>query len=173
MFYFQSGKGSPENGWTEIGYEEWTPEALLKFYGISIEKAENITSGALALFDGFSAYHGLGKEERELLRLASLLQNIGSTARKEEESPPISREIILTHPPLKGLKLHELKILALIVELQEPSISEKNPCLALEEINIDLSPAFQNKSLTLAAFLQIANALETENHMYLLRVQTA
>lgn len=165
MFYFQSGKGSPENGWTEIGYEEWTPEALLKFYGISIEKAENITSGALALFDGFSAYHGLGKEERELLRLASLLQNIGSTARKEEESP-ISREIILTHP-LKGLKLHELKILALIVELQEPSISEKNPCLALEEINIDLSPAFQNKSLTLAAFLQIANALETENQMYL------
>lgn len=165
MFYFQSGRGSPETGWTEIGYEEWTPEALLKFYGICREKAENTAIGALALFDGLSAYHGLGKEERELFRLAALLQNIGITARREEEAS-INREIILTHP-LKDLKLNELKILALIVELQAPSINEKNISSALEEINTDLSPAFQNKALTLTAFLRIASSLESENQMSL------
>jgi CHAD domain-containing protein len=165
MFYFQSGRGSPENGWTEIGYEEWTPEDLLKYYGINREKAENIMAAALALFDGLFAYHGLGKDERELLGLAALLQNIGSTVRREEETP-ISREIILTHP-LKGLKLNELKMLSLIVELQNPSISEKQLCLTLEEMNTDLSPVFQNKALILTAFLRIANSLENENQISL------
>jgi CHAD domain-containing protein len=165
VFYFQSGRGSPERGWTEIGYEEWTSEALLKYYGIDREKTENIMSIAFALFDGLFAYHGLGKRERELLGLAALLQNIGSTARREEENP-ISREIILTHP-LKGLKLDELKMLALIMELQNPSISEKKLDLALEEINTNLSPAFQNKALTITAFLRIASSLETENQMSL------
>ena len=161
MFYFQSGRGSPESSWTKMGYEEWTPEALLKFYGISREKAENIMAGALTLFDGLSAYHRLGKEERKLLGLAALLQNIGSTSRREEENP-ISKEIILTHP-LKGLKPNELQMLALIMELHDPSINEKQICLALEERNTGLSPAFQNKALTLTAFLRIASNLETEN----------
>jgi CHAD domain-containing protein len=165
IFYFQAGRGSPESGWTEIGYEEWTPEALLKYYGIDREKAENIKSVSIALFDGLSAYHWFGKEERELLGIAALLQSIGSTASGEKEKP-ISREIILTHP-IKGLKLNELQILALIMELQNPSIAEKNLCLALEEIDANLSPAFQNKALTLTAFLRIASSLETENQIAL------
>lgn len=165
IFYFQSGRGSPEKGWTEIGYEEWTPEDLLKFYGIGRERAENIMAGAFALFDGLSAYHGLGKKERELLGFAVLLQNIGNTVSSEEETH-IVREIIFTHP-LKGLKLNELQILALIIELQNPSISEKNLCFALEEIDSNLSPAFQNKALILATFLRVASGLETENQMSL------
>ncbi len=165
IFYFQSGRGSPENGWTEIGYEEWTPEALLNFYGIDREKAENIKSVSIALFDGLSAYHWFGKEERELLGLAALLRNIGSTASGEKEKT-ISREIILTHP-LKGLKLNELQMLALIMELQDPSTDEKNLCLALEEMDTNLSPAFQNKALTLTAFLRIAGSLESENQIAL------
>jgi CHAD domain-containing protein len=165
VFYFQSGRGGPGRGWTEIGYEEWTPETLLEFYGADRERAENTKKGVLALFDGLSAYHGLGKEERELLGLAALLQNIGSTASGEEKTL-ISREIVLTHP-LKGLKLNELKMLALITDLQDPSISEKNLCLALEEINAGLSPAFQNKALTLAAFLRTASTLETGNRRFL------
>ncbi|WP_269848584.1 CYTH domain-containing protein [Methanosarcina horonobensis] len=85
IFYFQSGRGNPEKSWTEIGYEEWSADTLLKYYGISREKAENIMAGSLALFDGLSAYHGLGKKERELLGLAALLQNIGSTVSSREE----------------------------------------------------------------------------------------
>ncbi len=160
-FYFQSGEGGPEKGWTEMGYEEWTPETLLKSYGVEKERAENIKAGALALFDGLSAYHGLGKEEKELLGLAALLQNIGCAASREEKTLT-SREIILTHP-LKGLKLNELKMLALMTELQNPSKSEKNLCLTLEEINKNLSPASQNKALILAAFLRITSMLETGN----------
>ncbi|MDQ1275429.1 MAG: hypothetical protein QG610_1002, partial [Euryarchaeota archaeon] len=164
-FYFQSGRGIPESSWTETGYEEWTPEALLKYYGVSREKAENIMAGALALFDGLSSYHGLGKGERKLLGLAALLQNIGSTVCMEEEIH-IIREIILTHP-LKGLKLNELQVLALTMELQNSSISEKNLSFTLEEIDTNLSPAFKNKALTLTAFLRIASSLETENQMSL------
>jgi CHAD domain-containing protein len=160
IFYFQSARASPESGRTGIGYKEWTPESLLKFYGIGREKAENMMVGALTLFDGLSAYHGLGEEERNLLGLAALLQNIGSTARREEVTLT-SREIILTHP-IKGLKPGELKMLGLITELQDPSISEKNLSHALE-INTYLSPAFQSKALTLTSFLRIASTLETEN----------
>lgn len=161
MFYFQSGKGSPGSDWTKLGFEEWTPEALLNYYGIGREKAENIMAGALALFDGLSAYHGLGKEERKLLGLAALLQKIGNTACRKEETL-VSREIILTHP-LEGLKLNELQMLALIMELQDPLICEKNLCLTLKEMDTNLSPAFQNKALTLTAFLRIAGSLETES----------
>ena len=154
-FHFQSGRGEPHKGWTEMGIEEWTPEALMKLYGVNRERAENIRAGTLALFDGLSAYHGLGKEEKELIGLAALMQNIGSTASGEKETR-ISREILLTHP-IKGLKLNELRILALIIELQDPEINEKKLSLILEEKNTGLSPAFQNKVLILTAFLRIAN----------------
>ena len=154
-FHFQSGRGEPHKGWTEMGIEEWTPEALMKLYGVNRERAENIREGTLALFDGLSAYHGLGKEEKELLGLAALLQNIGSTASGEKETR-ISREILLTHP-VKGLKLNELRMIALIIELQDPEINEKKLSLVLEEENTGLSPAFQNKALILTAFLRIAN----------------
>ncbi|WP_410508308.1 CHAD domain-containing protein [Methanosarcina hadiensis] len=164
-FYFQSGRGIPESNWKETGYEEWTPEGLLEFYGISRERAENTMSGALALFDGLSPYHGLGKEERKLLELAALLQNIGSTVCREEETR-IIREIILTHP-LKGLKLNELQMLALVMELQSPPISEKNFSFALQEINTSLPPASQNKALILASLLRIAGSLETDNQISL------
>ncbi|WP_440946346.1 CHAD domain-containing protein [Methanosarcina sp. T3] len=159
VFYFQSDGGNPERGWTEIGYEEWTPETLLKFYGIDREKAENIKTGTFALFDGLSAYHGLGKEEKELLGFAALLHGIGSSVSRGEEAV-MSREILLTHP-IKGLKLNELRMLALIMELQDLEISEKKLFAALEENNTGLSPAFQNKALILTAFLRIANLSET------------
>jgi len=154
-FHFQSGRGEPHKGWTEMGIEEWTPEALMELYGVNRERAENIRAGTLALFDGLSAYHGLGKEEKELLGLAALMQNIGSPASGEKETL-ISREILLTHP-VKGLKLNELRMLALIIELQDPEINEKKLSLILEEDNTGLSPAFQNKALILTAFLRIAN----------------
>ncbi|KKG12945.1 CHAD domain-containing protein [Methanosarcina sp. 2.H.A.1B.4] len=154
-FHFQSGRGEPHKGWTEMGIEEWTPEALMELYGVNRERAENIRAGTLALFDGLSAYHGLGKEEKELLGLAALLQDIGSSVYRGEEAI-MSREILLTHP-IKGLKPDDLQMLALIMELQNPEISEKKLSVVLEEENTGLSPAFQNKALILTAFLRIAN----------------
>ena len=164
-FHFQSGRGEPHKGWTEMGIEEWTPDALMELYGINRERAENIRAGILALFDGLSAYHGFGKEEKELLGLAALLQDIGSTVSGEEEAI-MSREILLTHP-VKGLKLNELQMLALIMELQDPGISEKKLSAVLEEENTGLSPAFQNKALILTAFLRIANLSETGTQRFL------
>jgi len=164
-FHFQSGRGEPHKGWTEMGIEEWTPDALMELYGINRERAENVRAGTLALFDGLSAYHGLGKEEKELLGLAALLQDIGRTVSGEEEAI-MSREILLTHP-VKGLKLNELQMLALIMELQDPGISEKKLSAVLEEENTGLSPAFQNKALILTAFLRIANLSETGNQQFL------
>ena len=52
-------------------------------------------------------------------------------------------------------------MLALIMELQDPEISEKKLPAVLEENNTGLSPAFQNKALILTAFLRIANLSET------------
>ncbi|KKH93054.1 hypothetical protein EO95_09220 [Methanosarcina sp. 1.H.T.1A.1] len=164
-FHFQSGRGEPHKGWTEMGIEEWTPEALMELYGVNRERAENIRAGTLALFDGLSAYHGLGKEEKELLGLAALLQDIGSSVYRGEEVI-MSREILLTHP-IKGLKLNNLQMLALIMELQDPEISEKKLSVVLEEENTGLSPAFQNKALILTAFLRIANLSDKGDQWFL------
>ena len=164
-FHFQPWSGEPHKGWTEMGIEEWTPDALMELYGINRERAENIRAGTLALFDGLSAYHGLGKEEKELLGLAALLQDIGRTVSGEEEAI-MSREILLTHP-VKGLKLNELQMLALLMKLQDPEISEKKLSAVLEEENTGLSPAFQNKALILTTFLRIANLSETGNQQFL------
>ncbi|AKB20210.1 MULTISPECIES: CHAD domain-containing protein [unclassified Methanosarcina] len=163
-FHFQPGRGVPHKGWTEMGIEEWTPEALMELYGVNKVRSAGIRTGILALFDGLSAYHGLGKKEKELLGLAALLHGIGSSVYRGEEAI-MSREILLTHP-IKDLKNSELQMLALIMELQAPEISEKKLSAVFEEKNTGLSPAFQNKALILTALLRIANLSDTVTQIF-------
>ena len=73
-----------------------------------------------------------------MLGIAALLQDIGSSVSPEEKAR-MGKEILLTHP-LKGLKLHELRMLALIMELQSTSIREKDLSAALESIRFQVAP---------------------------------
>ena len=73
-----------------------------------------------------------------MLGSAAFLQNIGNSVSPEDKTK-IGEEILLIHP-LKGLKLYELRMLALITELQSPKISVKNLSSTFEESHIMLPP---------------------------------
>jgi CHAD domain-containing protein/inorganic triphosphatase YgiF len=157
-FHFQAGSCALDKNQENISFKEWTLETLFELYGVDEVRAEKIRTNALILFDGLFPYHRLGLEEREMLSFASLLQNIGSSISPEEKAK-MGKEILLTHP-LKGLKLYELRMLALIMELQSPEVSVKNLSSAFVESHIMLPPELKNKALILASFIRIADLLE-------------
>jgi CHAD domain-containing protein len=164
-FHFQAEGYAPGKSQENLGLKEWTLETLFELYGADEARAEKIRTNALILFDGFFPYHRLGQQEREILGFAALLQAIGSSVSPEEKSK-IGKEILLTHP-LKGLKLHELRMLALIVELQSPEISVKNLSSVFKESHIVLPPEIKNKALILASFLRIADLFEKGDWKFL------
>ena len=140
-------------------FKQWDPESLLEYYGVNKNSAENSREYALKLFDGMFINHGLGQEERKLLGLAAFLKNSGSSIFPEERAH-ISREILLTHS-IKGLKLHEILMLALIAELQDPDIIEKRLISTFKGFHTKLPPEFQNKALMLAVIISIADLFES------------
>jgi CHAD domain-containing protein/inorganic triphosphatase YgiF len=158
--HFNPGSGTLDQGWEAMGFEEWTPEALFERYSVDEAKAKKVRDAALTLFDGLSPYHGLEAGERELLALATLMKDIGISVSGEEKAR-MGKEILLSHP-LKGLQLRSLRMLALITELQDPGVSEKTLGQALKGAHIRLPPGLQNKALVLAAFIRIADLLETQ-----------
>lgn len=158
-FHFQAGHCASGKNRANTSFEKWwTLETLFELYGVNKTRAEKIRDNTLILFDGLFPYHRLGKEEREMLSFAALLQDIGTSVSPEDKFK-MGREILLTHP-LKGLKLHELRMLALIMELQSPVISVKNLSSAFEESHIALPPEIKNKALILASFIRIADLLK-------------
>ncbi len=54
-------------------------ENLMKLYGVDASHGRLIASLSLAMFDGWSQLHGLGKSCRRLLKTAALLHDIGIT----------------------------------------------------------------------------------------------
>ncbi len=154
-FYFQPGSNALGINWENIGLKKWTLEAFSDLYGVDEERAEQIRTNALIVFDGLFPYHGLGKEEREMLGIAAFLQDIGSSVSPEEKAR-MGKEILLTHP-LKRLTLRELRMLALIMELQSTSIREKDLSAAFEGSSIRLPPEDENKALILASFIKFVD----------------
>jgi len=142
-----------------IEFKQWDPETLLEYYGANKSRAEISREYAFMLFDGLFIYHGLGKEERKLLGLAAFLKDTGNSIFPEEKAL-MSREIFLTHF-IKGLRLHETLMLALITELQDPCVSEKSLVSTFKSFHTKLPPGFQNKALMLAAIMSIADLFET------------
>ena len=159
-FYLQSGLDFVlKKGIKATEFKQWDPESLLEYYGVNKNSAENSREYALKLFDGMFINHGLGQEERKLLGLAAFLKNSGSSIFPEERAH-ISREILLTHS-IKGLKLHEILMLALIAELQDPDIIEKRLISTFKGFHTKLPPEFQNKALMLAVIISIADLFES------------
>lgn len=152
-FYFQAVSNAQGTNRENNGQKKWTLKALLDLYGVNKEKAEQIRTNALIVFDGLFPYHGLGNEEREMLGIAALLQDIGSSVSKKEKNK-VGQEILLTHP-LKGLKLSELKMLAFILDLQVTRIRKEDLSEAFEGLSFRLPHGDENRALTLASFLRL------------------
>ncbi|WP_292389129.1 CHAD domain-containing protein [Methanosarcina sp. UBA5] len=163
-FYLQFGKNCILKKEKKVlEFKQWDLESLLEYYGTNKNQAEKSREYALTLFDELSVCHGLGQEERKLLELAAFVKDIGNSI-FPVESARMSREILLTHP-LKGLKLHEILTLALIIELQDlfvsPCVSQKNLISTLKDFHTKLPPGLQNKALMLAAIMSIADLFQS------------
>jgi CHAD domain-containing protein/inorganic triphosphatase YgiF len=158
-FHFKSRSISLKKEKKEPEINEWSPESLLEYYGADKNRAEKARKHAFTLFDGLSTIHGLEKEERKLLGLATFLKDIVISTSPEEKIL-LTREILLTHS-IKGLRLHEVLMLFLIAELQNPCISEKELVSTLKNFHTKLSPGFQNKALTLTAILRIGDLFDS------------
>jgi len=155
-FHLQSGKNcSLKKEKKAIEFKQWDPESLLEYYGVDKSRAEKSKEYALTFFDGLSVCHGLGQEERKLLGLAAFLKDTGNSIFPEERAS-MSREILLTHS-IKGLRLHEILMLALIAELQNTCVTEKSLISTFKGFRTKLPPIFQNKALMLAAIMSIAD----------------
>lgn len=146
-----------------LEFKQWNPENLLEYYGADKNRAEKGREYVLTLFDGMSVCHGLGQEERKLLGLAAFLKDTGNSI-FPGESARISREILLTHP-VKGLRIHEILMLTLIIELQDlfvsHYVSEKSLISSLKGFHTGLPPGLQNKALMLAAIVSISDLFES------------
>jgi CHAD domain-containing protein len=164
-FHFHAGRYALSKSQENNVFKEWTLETLFELYGADEAKAEKTRTNALILFDGLFPYHRLGQQERKILGLAALLHDIGSSV-FPEEIYKIGKEILLTHP-LKGLKLHELRMLALTMELQSPKISVKGLSSVFEKSNIMLPPEIKNKALILASFIRISGVFENRSWGFL------
>ncbi len=157
--HLQSGKNCvPKKEKKTIEFRQWDPESLLEYYGANKSRAEKSREYALALFDGLSTGPGLGQEERKLLGLAAFLKDAGNSSFPEERAR-MNREILLTHS-IKGLRLDETLMLALITELNDPCIKEKSLISTFKGSHTRLPPGLQNKALMLAAILSIADLFE-------------
>lgn len=154
-FYFQAGSNAPGINWENSSLKKWTLKALMDFYEVNVERAEQIRTNAFIVFDGLFPYHGLGKEEREILGISALLQDIGSSVSQKEKAR-MGKEILLTHP-LEGLKLHELRMLVLILELQSAGTRKKDLSAALKGSNFSLPPEYENKAITLASLIRLVD----------------
>jgi CHAD domain-containing protein len=159
-FHLQSGKNHVlKKERKAIEFKQWDPESLLEYYEVNKSRAEKSREYALMIFDGLFVCHGLGQEERKLLGLAAFLKDTGNSIFPEERAR-MSREILLTHS-IKGLRLHETLMLALITELQDPCVSEKSLISTFKGFHTKLPPGFQNKALMLAAIISIADLFES------------
>lgn len=161
-FHLQSGENFVlRDEKKAIEFKQWDTESLLEYYGINKIRAEKTREYALTLFDELLLYHGLGQDERKLLGLAALLKDAGNSS-FPEESARINREIFMTHS-IKGLRLHENLMLALIAEIQDSCLNEKDLNSVFKGFHTKLPPDFQSKALVLAAIMSIATLLEASD----------
>ncbi|AKB52778.1 hypothetical protein MSBRW_3525 [Methanosarcina barkeri str. Wiesmoor] len=159
-FHIQAGKNCiSKKEKKTLEFKQWNPESLLEYYGANKNQAKKSREYALTLFDGLSVCHRLGQEERKLLGLAAFLKDTGNSI-FPGESARMSREILLTHP-VKGLRLHEILMLALVIELQDlfvsHYVSEKSLIPTFKGFHTGLPPGLQNKTLMLAAIVSISD----------------
>lgn len=118
--------------------------------------AEQTERFALRLFDDLQAVHNYGPSEREILRLAALLHDIGnfiSTDRHHRHS-----YYIITHSELGGLSAGRRELVARVARFHRKSAPTPRHALIA-----DLPREEQDRVMKLTSILRIADALDREH----------
>jgi exopolyphosphatase/pppGpp-phosphohydrolase len=116
---------------------------------------EQVTTLALALFDGLRALHGFGPEERRLLEIAGRLHDIGWSRAISGKHHKLSGEMI-QELPIPGIHKEKRVLCALIARYHTkalPDASRHRPFAALH-------PRRRELVEWLAGLLRVADALD-------------
>ncbi|HOR74118.1 MAG: HD domain-containing protein [Kiritimatiellia bacterium] len=139
-----------------VGYEEqviYSAQTLAARYGMDAAHAQNVTVGALALFDELQEEHQLGSHARLLLRCAAILHDIGQfvNARAHHKHSLY----LIQNSELFGLTRHDMQIVATVSRYHRKALpSPAHPEFAM------LSQDDRMTVAKLAAILRVADALE-------------
>jgi len=138
--------------------------ALLKKYEADPKHAEHVSELALELFDQLKGLHKLGKRDRLLLELASLLHEVGNFI----GAPGHHRHAyyIISESPILGLTDEELQIVANVARYHRKAMPDPN-----HECYAELDGKAQDRVRALAAILRVADALDHDHKQRVLRVK--
>jgi exopolyphosphatase/guanosine-5'-triphosphate,3'-diphosphate pyrophosphatase len=108
---------------------------------------------ALELFDGTTALHGLGEDDRELLELGALAHDVGEHVSVEGHDRHSA--YLIQHGRLRGFSPEEIDILACLGRFHRRG----NPKMSFEQF-AGLSPARRQATTALISLLQVADGLD-------------
>ena len=135
-------------------------DALLARYKVDLGHADHVAAHALRLFDELPDVHGLPPARREVLRVASLVHEVGETT-DHKHRHKAGEDILRRHPPAE-LDADARRIVAATTYLHRKRVKVKK-LRALRErpYFAALSSEAQKEALALAALLRMAVGLET------------
>jgi exopolyphosphatase/guanosine-5'-triphosphate,3'-diphosphate pyrophosphatase len=121
-------------------------------YCVDLDHAQNVADVAVRLFDLFQVDHGLNSRHRLLLRIASLLHEIGGFVSSRAHHK--HSEYLIANSEIFGLNRNEIAMVAQIARYHRRSVPRPShlPYMALSRE----SRVVVNK---LAAFLRVADAM--------------
>ena len=127
--------------------------ALCRRCGYSAPHAEKVARLAVGLFDGTSAWHGLGPADRELLELGGLLHDIGEHISVEDHEHHSA--YLIQHGRLRGFRPDEIAVLACLARFHRRGTPKASfePFALLDERD-------RSRVTYLVALLQVADGLD-------------
>ena len=117
--------------------------------------SEQVTSLALALFDGLGSLHGYGPAERRLLKFASRLHDIGWSRVVSGGHHKLSRDMILKLP-IPGLNKRDRLTCALIARYHTKSLPDASRHRGFASLDADRRELVE----WLAGILRVADGLD-------------
>ncbi|MFQ3548835.1 MAG: HD domain-containing protein [Armatimonadota bacterium] len=119
---------------------------------------------AMDLFDNLSSINAMGEKNRDLLKCAALLHDLGWSGGQQQHHKR-SRDIILSHPP-KGLSNKEVAIVANVARYHRKGLPKST-----HSGYSSLSILEQQTVRYLAAILRIADGLD-RTHRNMVRIHS-
>lgn len=126
--------------------------AIAEKYHVDMDHVRGVADTAVRLFDVFQADHGLGPRQRLLLRVASLLHEIGGYV--SSRSHHKHSEYLITNSEIFGLSRNEISMVAQIARYHRRSVPKST-----HTGYMSLSRESRVIVSKLAALLRVADAL--------------
>jgi exopolyphosphatase/guanosine-5'-triphosphate,3'-diphosphate pyrophosphatase len=131
---------------------------IVRTYDPDPAHSEQVTTTALALFDGLHDLHGYGSGERRLLEIAGRLHDIGWARTESGSHHKLSRDMILEHD-IPGLDEPDRLVCALIARYH----TKATPDASRHRKFASLDPGQRELVEWLAGMLRVADGLDCDH----------